>query len=118
MTVQLIPLARWSDGAWVDLAGNPYIAPDLPAGASFVCSSQNGTPVIEMLTPGTYSELSESVYETRCQECGQYMQVRPPQSWKPKPVFVRCDECIAKDAMPVNKEQELIKEFPKLMRRR
>ena len=118
MSAELIRLARWDGEAWLNLAGDPYSAPELPAGASFISYAKDGEQVIEMLIPGAISESCVSNYETRCQECGDYMQVRPPAGWKPKPVYVRCDGCIAKDGEQVDdaQTQRLIENFRKMMR--
>ena len=121
MTAQLIPLATYRAGQWIDLDGEAYSAPALPAGASFVCSTDCGEPALSMLIPGADFGANPSfectLYETRCQECGQYMQARPPAGWTPKPVYVRCDECIAKDSEELDNTQKLIKDFSKMMRR-
>jgi len=121
VSAQLIPLATWRDGRWLDMAGNPYVASELPAGASFVCSTDCGEPILSMLIPsadfGANPSFECTLYETRCQECGQYMQARPPAGWTPKPVYVRCDECIAKDSEELDNTQKLIKDFSKMMRR-
>jgi hypothetical protein len=114
VSAQLIPLATFRGGQWIDLDGNLYVSREIPAGASFVCGADAGEPFISMLIPGADSSFDCKLFETRCEECGQYMQVRPPEGWTPKPVFVRCDECAAKDGETTDRSlQELIKDFRK-----
>lgn len=104
-------IQRLTASGWVDVPDHPYLRrrePAEPLGSfeELNLADIRGKQAVEC-----------KLYETRCEDCGAYMQVRPPAGWIPKPVFVQCDDCIAKLSEPTDKnQQELIKEFRKMVK--
>lgn len=112
MSAQSIFLAKWIDGAWIDPNGNPYVAPALSGGASFMANCKDGESSIVMLIPGDEPFSDNGTFEGCCPICGEYQVLALKSDWHPVAIDLTCIMCRTIPAQ-VDNTQEPIKKVEK-----